>query len=150
MNTTAQTLSTITGARTCEVGHVTPSCITRGSDDRLYCHFDGLQQHTKIGRNRDALIAKKNEQQLLDLINGLEVDKPIVSKVPQNFDAHDCRKQYAVDLYRELASDKPTSIFHSRIHNKALDRDALKPVTEALGFDGNHPDVVVKAFGAEM
>lgn len=148
--TTAQTLATITGARTCEVTHITPECITRNADDRMYCHFDGKEQHTKGGRTRDALVAKKNEQQLFDLIDNLDPVKPIVSKIPRNFSSHDCRKQYAAELYRELASDKPTSIYHSRIHDKALDREALKPVAESLGFSGNHPDVVVKTFGADM
>lgn len=150
MNTTAQTLAKITGARTCEVGHITPACITRQADDRLYCHFAGLEQHTKGGRSRDAMIAKKNEQQLLDLVDGLEPTKPIVSKVPRNLDAHGCRTQYAADLYRELASSTPTAIYRSKLRNKDYDREALKPVSKSLGFDGNHPDVVVKTFGAEM
>ena len=117
---------------------------------RRYCHFAGLQQHTKGGRSRDALIALKNEQQLLDLINGLDLDKPIVDEVPKNLNTHDCRKQYAADLYHELASDKPASIYRSKLRNKNYDREALKPVTDSLGFDANHPGVVVKTFGAEM
>jgi len=150
MKTTAQTLATITGARIGEVGNITPECISSNSEGRLICHFDGLQQHTKIGRSRDALIALKNEQQLLDLINGLDPLKPIVDEVPKNLNTHDCRKQYAADLYHELASDKPASIYRSKLRNKNYDREALKPVTDSLGFDANHPGVVVKTFGSDM
>ena len=128
--TTAQTLATITGARIGEVVNITPACITRNADDRIYCHFNGIEQHTKGGRTRDALIARKNEQQLLDIIAGQDQNKPIVLEIPKDFKVHDCRKQYAAELYRELASSTPTAIYHTRFHSKDLDRDALKPVAE--------------------
>ena len=148
--TTTTTLATITGARTCEVGHITPACITRNADDRLYCHFDGLLQRTKGGRTRDALIARKNEQQLLDLIDGLDPVKPIVSEIPRTFDEHGCRMQYAADLYHELVSDEPTAIYRSKMRGKDYDRNALKPVSKSLGFDEIHLDVVVKNYADKM
>ena len=148
--TTAEILSNATGARSCEVCYVTPSCITRNADDRMYCHFDGTAQKTKGGRDRNALVAKKNEQQLLDLVEGLEPTKPIVSKVPRTFDEHGCRMQYAADLYHELASDEPTTIYRSKLRNKVYDRNALKPVSKSLGFDEIHLDVVVKNYADKM
>lgn len=141
-----ETLSQATGARTCEVAHITPACITRHADDRLYCHFAGLEQHTKGGLDRDALISQKNEQLLLELIAGIEVDKPIISQVPKNFNTHALRKQYAADLYSELESDTPDSTYHSVMLDKTLDRDAIKGVSKSLGFDEIHFTVTVKNY----
>lgn len=164
------TLGKATGARKREITRITPSCIYQ-INGRYYCHYDGKEQGTKCFRDRDSLVPKKYEQQLLDIIKGLDPDKPIIDKLPKNYTEHAYRRLYAAAIYHEFArpiesllgkrvsikakrdNERGTvrtsapAIYHSILRNKDYDRAALAQVAINLGHGGdNRVDLVIKNY----
>ena len=165
------TLGKATGARQREFTKITPSCIYRHADGRLYCHYNGIEQETKCFRDRVSLIPKAYEKQLLEMIKGLDPDKPIIDKLPKNYNEHAYRRLYAAAIYHEFArpieslfgkrvsikakkdnargtvrTSAPAALF-SILRQKYFDRSALAQVAINLGHGGdNRVDLVIKNY----
>lgn len=163
-------LGKATGARKREITKITPSCIYQ-KNGRYFCHYDGKTQETKCFRDRDSLVPRACEKQLLEMIKGLDPDKPIIDKLPKNYTEHAYRRLYAAEIYHEFArpieslfgkrvsikakrdnergtvrTSAPAALF-SILRQKYFDRDALAHVAENLGHGGdNRVDLVIKNY----
>lgn len=118
------------GLRRSEVGHVRVRDVYDNADGHLYVAVKG-----KGGKWRIVPVLDEHADGVRALIADKKPEERLLAHIPSHLDIHAHRRRFAQETYRTVSDGKDLPSSAGRLHAGAIDADAARHVSQALGHN---------------